>query len=152
MSIRVSEEELQKLKQAAKIENYDDKSQFVRIKMINHRVQKYIDDHSFCSKYLFKDWEAFLDILYEEGGRVSSILWWEHTRKDVQHGFFGGSEYADPDDREWVYAETWLHEDGFEERSLADIKAYIQEKRHHGLILGDKYFMHDLVPSFYFAD
>ena len=24
------------------------------------------------------------------------------------------------DDREWMYSETWLHEDGFEEKSRAD--------------------------------
>ena len=40
----------------------------------------------------------------------------------------------------------------FEEKSLADIKAYIYETREHGLILGDKYITHDLVPSFYLAD
>ena len=120
--------------------------------MISHRVQKYIDDHSFCSEYLFKDWEAFLDFLYEEGGRVSSILWWDHCRKNLQHASVGSGGYTDPDDREWMYAETWLHEDGFEERSLADIKAYIHEMREHGLILGDKYISHDLVPSFYLAD
>ena len=54
--------------------------------MINERIQNYIDNHSFCSEYLFKDWEAFLDFLYEEGGRVSSILWWEHCKKNFQHG------------------------------------------------------------------
>lgn len=43
-------------------------------------------------------------------------------------------------------------EDGFEERSLEDIKAYIHEMRAQGLILGDKYISHDLVPSFYLAD
>ena len=116
--------------------------------MINHRVQKYID-HSFCSEYLFRDWEAFLDFIYEEGCRVSSILWWEHCKKNFQHGY---GRYSDPDDREWMYSETWLHEDGFEEKSLADIKAYIHETRAHGLILGDKYISHDLVPSFYLAD
>ena len=99
--------------------------------MINHRVQKYIEDHSFCSEYLFRDWEAFLDFIYEEGCRVSSILWWEHCKKNFQHGYGG---YSDPDDREWMYSETWLHEDGFEEKSLADIKAYIHETRAHGLI------------------
>ena len=114
--------------------------------MINHRVQKYIEDHSFCSEYLFKDWEAFLDFIYEEGGRVSSILWWEHCKKNFQHGYGG---YSDPDDRELNHSETWFHEDGFEEKSLADIKAYIHETREHGLILGDKYITHDLVPSFY---
>ena len=49
--------------------------------MINHRVQKYVEDHSFCSEYLFRDWEAFLDFIYEEGCRVSSILWWDHCKK-----------------------------------------------------------------------
>ena len=117
--------------------------------MINHRVQKYIEDHSFCSEYLFKDWEAFLDFIYEEGCRVSSILWWEHCKKNFQHAYGG---YSDPDDREWMYSETWFHEDGFEEKSLADIKAYIHETREQGLILGDKYIGHDLVPSFYLAE
>ena len=117
--------------------------------MISHRVQKYIDDHSFCSEYLFKDWEAFLDLVYEEGVRVSSILWWEHCKKNFQHAHGG---YSDPDDREWMYSETWFHEDGFEEKSLADIKAYIHETREHGLILGDKYIGHGLVPSFYLAE
>ena len=51
-----------------------------------------------------------------------------------------------------MYAETWLHEDGFEEKSLADIKAFIHETRAHGLILGDKYISHDLVPSFYLVE
>ena len=78
-------------------------------------LPKYIDDHSFCSEYLFKDWEAFLDFIYEEGGRVSSILWWEHCKKDYQHGYGG---YSDPDDGEWMYSETWFHEDGFEEKTL----------------------------------
>ena len=67
--------------------------------MINHRVQKYIEDHSFCSEYLFRDWEAFLDFIYEEGYRVSSILWWEHCKKNFQHGYGG---YSDPDDRECI--------------------------------------------------
>ena len=120
--------------------------------MITERIQSYIDNNSFCSEYLFKDWEAFLNFLYEEGGHVSSILWWDHCKKDAQHESSGSGGYTDPDNQEWMYAETWLHEDGFEERSLADIKAYIQEKRACGIILGDKYISHDLVPSFYLAD
>jgi len=34
--------------------------------MISKKVQTYIEDHSFCSEYLFKDWESFLDLLYAE--------------------------------------------------------------------------------------
>ena len=120
--------------------------------MINERIQKYIDDHTFCSEYLFKDWEAFLDLLYAEDGRISSILWWDYCRKDMNHISCGSVGYTDPDDREWMYAETQLHEDGFEEKSLQDIKAYIHETREHGLILGDKYISHDLVPSFYLVE
>ena len=120
--------------------------------MISKKLQAYIEYHSFCSVYLFKDWEAFLDILYEEGGRVSSILWWDHCIKNLQHASIGSGGYTDPDDQEWMYAETWLHEDGFEERSLEDIKAYIREMRADGLILGDKYITFDLVPSFYLAE
>ena len=120
--------------------------------MINERIQKYIDDHTFCSEYLFKDWETFLDLLYAEDGRISSILWWDYCRKDMNHISCGSGGYTDPDDREWMYAETQLHEDGFEEKSLEDIKAYIHETREHGLILGDKYISHDLVPSFYLVE
>ena len=90
--------------------------------MINHRVQKYIEDHSFCSEYLFRDWEAFLDFIYEEGYRVSSILWWEHCKKNFQHGYGG---YSDPDDREWMYSETWLHEDGFLKKKALRILRHI---------------------------
>ena len=103
----------------------------------------------FLFRVPFQGLGRFLDFIYEEGCRVSSILWWEHCKKNFQHGYGG---YSDPDDREWMYSETWLHEDGFEEKSLADIKAYIHETRAHGLILGDKYISHDLVPSFYLAD
>mgnify|MGYP006873123418 CR=1 FL=1 len=117
--------------------------------MLSYRIQKYIDDYSFCSEYLFKDWEEFLDFIYEEGGRVSFILWWEYCKKNFQHGYGG---YSDPDDQEWMCSEAWFYEDGFEEKSLAYIKAYIHEIREHGLILGDKYITHDLVPSFYLAD
>ena len=58
----------------------------------------------------FRPSSGGLDFIYEEGYRVSSILWWEHCKKNFQHGYGG---YSDPDDREWMYSETWLHEDGF---------------------------------------
>ncbi len=48
---------------------------------MNEKIQKYIDEHTFCSEYLFKDWESFLDLLYTEYGCISSILWWDHCRK-----------------------------------------------------------------------
>ncbi len=57
-----------------------------------------------------------------------------------------GRGYPDPEDSEYMYAETPYHEDGFETKSPEEIKEYINEMRESGLILGDKYFAFDLVP------
>ena len=71
--------------------------------MINKRIQDYIDDHAFCSEYLFKDWESFLDLLYAEGGRISSILWWDHCKKSQLHESVGSGGYRDPNNAEYIY-------------------------------------------------
>ena len=120
--------------------------------MISETVQQYIDKHSFCSEYLFKDWDPFLDLLYSEGGRVAAILWWDHCSKKMQHLSAGRGGYSDPDDPEYMYAETQFYEDGFETKTLDEIKVHISARRTSGLILGDKYFCFDLVPSFYLAE
>ena len=39
--------------------------------MINERIQNYINDHTFCHEYLFRDWDSFLNLLFAEGGRIS---------------------------------------------------------------------------------
>ena len=120
--------------------------------MVSHKVKEYILDHGFCSEYLFKDWESFLDLLYSQGGRVSAILWWDHCKKTMQNMSAGSGGYADPDDSEYMYAETQFYEDGLETMSLEEIKLHIDERRMAGLILGDKYFCFDLVPSFYLVE
>ena len=117
--------------------------------MLSQKVENYISAHSFCSEYLFKDWESFLDVLYSEGWHVSSILWWDHCRKNMQHLSAGSGGYSDPDDPEYMYSETQFFEDGVNTMSLDEIKRHINERRTAGLILGDKYFCFDLVPSFY---
>ena len=120
--------------------------------MLSNRVREYIAEHSFCSEYLFKDWAAFLEILYSEGGRVSAILWWDHCKKNMQNMSVGGGGYSDPDNADYMYAETQFYEDGFETKTLDEIKDYIDAMRKSGLILGDKYYSFDLVPSFYFEE
>ena len=92
-------------------------------------LQEYIEKHSFCSEYLFKDWEAFLDVLNAEGGRVSSILWWDHCKKSQQNRSVGSGGYADPDDSEYMYAETKLWKDGLDSWTLDAIKEYIAAER-----------------------
>ena len=74
---------------------------FVSTKMINQRIQNYIDNHAFCSEYLFKDWEGFLDLLYAEGYRISSILWWDHCLKSQHHESVGSAGYNYPENNDF---------------------------------------------------
>ena len=119
---------------------------------VSPKIEAYIAEHSFCSEYLFRDWESFLDVLYSEGGRVAAILWWDHCKKSMQNTSVGGGGYRDPENSEYLYAETQYYEDGLETKTLGEIKKLIRERRAAGFILGDKYFSYDLVPSFYLAE
>ena len=120
--------------------------------MISEKVQNYIDNHAFCSEYLFKDWESFLDVLYAEGGRVSSILWWDYCSKKQLKESVGSGGYQDPENDKFVYAETQLYKEGLETYSLDEIKEYINQERKTGLRYGNQYKSHNLVPSFYLVD
>ena len=120
--------------------------------MTSINVKEYISKHTFCSEYLFKDWESFLDLLYAEGGRISSILWWDHCLKSQQLESVGSGGYSDPDNDEFMYAETQLFQNGLETKTLNEIKEYINRQRKEGLHYGNKYKSHDLVPSFYLSD
>lgn len=62
--------------------------------MLSQKVKKYIDEHSFCSEYLFKDWNSFLDILYAEGGRISSILWWDYCKSQNRNFLLEAADIA----------------------------------------------------------
>ena len=117
--------------------------------MLSQKVKKYIDEHSFCSEYLFKDWNSFLDILYAEGGRISSILWWDYCKKSEQIFSVGSGGYTEPDNPEYMYAETHLYKDNLVAMPLEEIKKYIVRERKTGCQIGSKYFSHELVPSFY---
>ena len=120
--------------------------------MINERIQNYINDHVFCSEYLFKDWESFLDLLYAEGGRISSILWWDHCRKIQQRESVGSGGQKDPENEEFIYAETQLYKEGLETYTLDEIKEYINQERKTGFQFGNRYKSHELIPSFNLAD
>ena len=120
--------------------------------MLSRNVKRYIDAHSFCPEYLFRDWEAFLDLLYAEGGRVSAIQWWDHCRIPQQHLSIGSGGYRDPDDAEYMFAETQEYADGFDASSLDEVKAYIRAVRRSHLCYGEKHVGFDLVPSFYLPE
>ena len=116
------------------------------------KVKEFISEQSLCSDYLFKDWDTFLDLLYAEGGRISSILWWDHCLKSQHSESVGSGGFSDPENDEYMYAETQLYKDGLETNTLDEIKEYIQQERKKGFQYGNKYRSHDLVPSFDLAD
>ena len=120
--------------------------------MLSEKVEKYIDEHSFCSEYLFGDWEAFLDLLYAEGGAVSAVCWWDRCKRSELRESVGSGGYVDPDDPEYVYAETQLCAEGLEKKALGEVKEYIAKERRTGFRYGSKYSSHDLVPSFELLD
>ena len=120
--------------------------------MISNRVKEYIAEHSFCSEYLFKDWESFLDILYAEDAGVTSILWWDHCKISEQNLSVGSGGYRDPEDPEYMFAETQSVKEGLETYTLDEIKEYINDQIKTGIRYGSEYVSHDLVPSFYLDD
>lgn len=109
------------------------------------KIKEYIDDHSLCSELLFRNWEEFLAVLYANGGRVYSVLWWDHCRIDQQEASLGDGGYRDPDDEEMMFAETDIYENGFEDKDIYEVMEYIR-----GVMAG--YPDHELVPSFYQVD
>ncbi len=117
--------------------------------MLSQKVRKYIDEHAFCSEYLFADWESFLDILYAEGGRVCALLWWDHCRKAEQHLSVGSGGYTDPEDPDYMYAETQSWENGLSIMNLTELKDHIHKVRETGLPYCSQFTGHELVPSFY---
>lgn len=120
--------------------------------MISQKVKDYIAEQSFCSDYLFKDWEAFLKLLYEEGGRINAILWWDHCKKEEHHLSVGMGGYTDLEDSEYVYAETPLFEEGLETKTLKEITEHIMNVKSSGLRYGDNCISHELVPSFFLVE
>ena len=119
--------------------------------MPNTPLQQFIEERSFCPELLFADWESFLDLLYAKGGSVSGIQWWDHCKKSEHGSSIGMGGYADPEDSEYLYVETQIYEDGFDDKSLEDVKAHIIEVKSAGISYNG-FVSFDLVPSFDIRD
>ena len=86
--------------------------------MITNKVLKYIEEHKLCSDYLFDDWSEFLKLLYEQGGCVESILWFEHVLITEQEKSLGGGGYIDKNNAEYMYAETYICNNDLKNKTL----------------------------------
>lgn len=110
--------------------------------MITPLVRDYIAAHRLCPENLFEDWEGFLDLLYDSGGRVSCIIWYEHVAITQQATSLGHGGYSDRQNPDYMYAETDLQQTQMEVMTLLQVKEYI-----HATIAAHP--SHKLIPSFF---
>ena len=109
--------------------------------MITNKVLQYIEEHRLCREFLFDDWPGFLELLYEQGGCVESVLWFEHVLITEQKNSLGGGGYVDKTDAKYMYAETYLCNNNLKNKTLDEVKEYIES-------VISAYPEHKLIPSF----
>ena len=113
--------------------------------MLSKDVLEYIEKHKLCADYIFSNWKEFLELLYSRGSYVEEILWFEHVRIDEQANSLGGGGYTDAANLEYMYAETYIHETGLENKTLFEIEEYIKS-------VIESYPHNNLMPSFFVAE
>ena len=106
------------------------------------KLYEYIKQYQVCPELIFQDWETFLEILFDCGGSVSEILWFEYMSLDEQKASLGAGGYRDQQNPGYMWAETMLYDKNLSEQSLPQIKQYILDK-----IAAHK--PHNLVPCFF---
>ena len=118
--------------------------------MMSKKIKAYIEEHTICNENIFKDWETFLDLIYSEGGAIFGIQWYDYVKISDQDKSVGGGGYRDPDNPDYMFAETMLYEGGFENKSLDEIKQHITRVRTEGIHYEypNSLISYDLIPAF----
>lgn len=108
-------------------------------------IEQYIEEHKVTSSnaLIFRDCDAFVHVLYENGGRVDMIVWYEYCRINEQK--LGSGGYADPENKGFMWAETQLFGSDLCSRTLDELLDYI-------LQFMAKYPEYELYPEFYLAE
>ncbi len=109
---------------------------------MNTRLKEYINQRQVCPDLIFRDWEAFVEILFECGGCVDEILWFEYVRIAEQQNSLGGGGYLDHANPTHMWAETMIADGNLREKSLSEIKNHIQRTI-------EAHQPHELVPCFF---
>ena len=109
---------------------------------MNTQLKEYIEQHRVCSDLIFRDWEMFLEMLFEHGGCVDEILWFEYVLIAEQQNSLGGGGYPDPRNPKYMWSETMLYDQNLHAKSLAEIKNHIRRTI-------ETYQPHKLVPCFF---
>ncbi len=109
---------------------------------MDKRLDEFIANNQVATDLLFRDWDAFLEILFDCGGCVQEILWFEYTPIDKQADSLGDGGYLDPSNPQYMWAETYLYDKDLFGNSLSEVKAHIANT----IAI---YAPHDLVPCFF---
>lgn len=102
----------------------------------------YIEKYRVCSELIFRDYDRFLQLLFENGGKVDSIVWFEYVAIENQSASLGGGGYKDSENPENMWVETQISRCDMACISEAEVRAYIKD-------ITSKYIPHKLVPCFY---
>ena len=94
--------------------------------LMNKKVEKYIEENKICSDLIFRDWNEFLELLFNCGGHVKGILWFEYVLIDKQKESLGGGGYRDIENPGYMWAETMIYDEGLDQKSLLEIKEHIE--------------------------
>ena len=109
---------------------------------MSEKIQEFFEKHKICSEFLFVEWEEFIELLYSEGGRVDSILWFEHIEISQHNNSLGSGGYKDKNNPNYMYAETHIFKNEMENLSLHEINNYIES-------IIASYPNNKLIPSFF---
>ncbi len=105
-------------------------------------MEKYINDNRVCPDWIFRDWKDFLRVLFECGGSVEEILWFEYVSMEKQKESLGGGGYEDPANPGYMWAETMILDRDLGQKSLLEVSGYIESTARSHL-------PHKLVPCFW---
>lgn len=100
---------------------------------MDKRIADYIENNRVCSEWIFSDWNEFLELLFDCGGRVQAILWYEYVKINKQKKSLGGGGYRDTKNPDYMWAETTIFIDNLANSSLSELREYIQNtiNKHH---------------------
>lgn len=111
---------------------------------MKNTIKKYIEQNKLCNECIFDDYNEFLEILYANNGVVNMIVWFDYCKIENQMESLGAGGYIDKRNDAFMWAETQIYENGFENKSLNEITEYIK-------YVIKQYPDHKLYPSFYYT-
>ena len=94
---------------------------------MDRKLKDYIINNQTSPEMIFRNYKEFLDILFDCGGAVSEILWFEYVLQEKQKDSLGGGGWIDKENPEYMWAETMIFDKGLENRSHAEIVEYIEK-------------------------